>query len=502
MSEPRLAGSVSFSVMTKGLANGTQRAIDLVRKGPYARLWWATAISSLGDWITLFATLELAGDLGGLGGTLAVLLARVIPGLIFGAVAGVLADRFDRKRVMIISDVGRGLLVLSLIFASNLTQVVVISLIMEILSMIRQPAREAVVPHLVRKDSLVKANSLSLVAAYGTMPFGALLLAVFGGAVTVFGLSSDIADPKLALAFVVDALTFFVSAAIVTSIPIPKPEVSESRKTRGGFDWRAPLRDIWEGIRFVAGQASIRGIILGMTTALFGAGALFIVGDQFAQRLRGGGESGFGIVLTALGFGAATGMILMSSLSRILLWRAVVFGLSLVLAGVATIAAAFTSTIWGASAWIFIGGVATGSAYVMGFTHIHETVTDELRGRTFAALFTLARTALLISLTLASAVAAALDGVFPEPFDSGVKNILILGGAIILLAGVFTLWTVRDQIATSGEGAIQQMGQQLMEDRRKAREVRRLQEERRRRQERRLAEQRAAEEARPTEEAP
>ena len=163
---------------------------------------------------------------------------------------------------------------------------------------------------------------------------------------------------------------------------------------------------------------------------------------------------------------------MMSTLSRVLTWRAVVFGVSLVIAGLATIFTATTSTIWAAAGWIFVGGVATGSAYVMGFTHIHESVTDDLRGRTFAALFTLARTALLVSLTIAGGVAAFLDGRFPPPFDSGVRDVLFIGGTIVVLAGAFTLWTMRDLLTASGEDALREMGQKFLDDRRRARQER------------------------------
>ncbi len=453
-----------------GSRPGSPSALDLVRRGPFARLFWANSLSSVGDWVTLFATLELAGDIGGLGGTLAALLARVIPGLLFGAIAGVVADRLDRKRTMIISDVGRALLVLLLIFVRDITSIFIISFAMEVLSLIRQPAREATVPHLVPSDSLVTANSLSLVGSYGTMPVGAILLTLFGTLVAVFDLDSSAIDPKLSMAFLFDSLTFLVSAVIVATIPIPKPEISERRRARSTFDLRAPVRDIVEGVQFVAGVRTIRGIIIGMTTALFGAGALFVVGDQFAEGLKGGANAEFGLLLTALGLGAGTGMVIMSTLSRVLTWRAVVFGVSLVVAGLATMLAAATSTIWAAAGWVFVGGVATGAGYVMGFTHIHESVTDELRGRTFAALFTLARTALLVSLTVAGAVAAALDGRFPPPFESGVRDVLFLGGLIVVLAGAMTLWTMRDLLTESGEDALRQMSMQFLEDRRRARE--------------------------------
>ena len=82
----------------------------------------------------------------------------------------------------------------------------------------------------------------------------------------------------------------------------------------------------------------------------------------------------------------------------------------------------------------------------MGFSALHEQVADEIRGRTFAALFTVVRTALLASVALAGAVAAALDGRLPPPLDDGIRAVLMIGGTIILISGLFTMWTVRDLI--------------------------------------------------------
>ncbi|HDH25975.1 MAG TPA: hypothetical protein ENH00_07270 [Actinobacteria bacterium] len=79
----------------------------------------------------------------------------------------------------------------------------------------------------------------------------------------------------------------------------------------------------------------------------------------------------------------------------------------------------------------------------MGFTHLHEQVTDELRGRTFAALYTLTRTALLISITAAAFVAAILDGKLPGIFSSGIRSALVLGGVVVAFAGAITLWNMR-----------------------------------------------------------
>ena len=103
---------------------GKIRGRDLVRRGPFARLWWSQLISSLGDWVTLFATFSLATEISGdeLNSGIAILVpltARFLPGLIIGVVGGVVADRFDRKRTMIVADFGRAALVLVLVFVGN-----------------------------------------------------------------------------------------------------------------------------------------------------------------------------------------------------------------------------------------------------------------------------------------------------------------------------------------------------------------------------------------------
>ncbi len=424
-------------------------------RGPFARLWWASAVSSLGDWITFFATLTLADTIGGSSGVLVPLVSRLIPGLLFGALAGVLADRMDRKRTMVVSDFGRGVMVLALLLVIPVTEssgagaglwlIAVINFLMEILTLMRQPAREAAMPTLVDVDQLVAANSLSLAAAYGTGPVGS---ALFAGLATVAERSSGvfIFDTPEALAFALDSVTFVISGLIMLTIAIPKPELSQQEPLhtrRSLVDLRQPMRDLLEGIRFVAGVRTVRTVVLGMATALFGGGALIALGQPFSRNVLQAGASGFGVLVTALGVGVGIGMLGVAIFSAELSRRDVSFAISLSITGVAIMFAAMSETVFGAAGWAFVAGVSIGVAYVMGFTHLHETVDDTLRGRTFAALFTLVRTAFLVSVTLAVAVAAALNRRFPEPFDNGIRNVLVLGGVIILASGLVTLWSIR-----------------------------------------------------------
>ncbi len=418
-------------------------SLRLIRKGAFARLWWSGTVSSLGDWVALFATIALANEIGGVTGIIVPLVGRLLPG-IFGAVGGVVADRLDRKWTMVIADFGRGAIVLLLMVVDSLLELFVISFLLEVLTLIRQPAREASIPNIVTEDQLVTANSLSLVSAYGTFPLGSIGWSVASKIGEWIPEASAIASRNLA--FLADAITFVISGLIVATMTLDTPEVPEERQRDHRFDFRAPWQDLKEGVRFVAREKHVRVIILGMATALFGGGSLFVLGQPFSVDALNAGDSGFGVLLTALGTGVGLGMLVVASLNISGFKYEVFFAASLIVTGLATIFTSLVDTVFGAGGWVFLVGLGAGGAYVMGFSALHEQVADEIRGRTFAALFTVVRTALLASVALAGAVAAAIDGLLPDPLDDGVRAVLMIGGVIILLSGLFTVWTIRDLI--------------------------------------------------------
>lgn len=423
---------------------------QLIRKGPFARLWWASTVSSLGDWVTLFATFSLAAELAGNGAnaTLAILVplvARFLPGVIIGVIGGVVADRWDRKRSMIVADFGRAILVMVLVFVGNFRDLFLITFAIEVLSLMRQPAREAVVPQLVPAQHLMAANGLNLLGAYGTAPIGAAMFALFARiGEELFQVFSSSAAISSAFAF--DAVTFLVSGTITLFIPIESVVLSKDRRAAGALDLGAPLRDMAEGFRFVARYTAVRRMVLGMAIGLFGGGALFVLGQPFSKQVLLAGDTGYGIVVTVLGVGVALGMGVMTALGRRVERREAVFAAALVIAGVSIAFAAYTETVAGASGWVFVAGVGTGIAYVTGFTHLHAVVTDDIRGRTFAALYASARLALLGSFALAAVGAATLNDILPGPMSSAIRAIIFVSGLTVGLSGAGTLWSVRAQL--------------------------------------------------------
>ncbi len=418
----------------------------LIRRGPFARLFWAGFVTSVGDWAALFAQITLADSIAGATGILVVLAARLLPGLLGGAIGGLLADRGSRKAVMVVADVGRGVLVLSLAWVGDLGTLFAISIALELLTLMGQPARTAVLPNLVPERSLLLANSMTLAAAYGTFPIGAALSWMIGLAppIALLGLIPSTTEASV---FAVDALTFFASAAVLATTAIPDAISRERRPAGERFDMKAPLRDLADGVRFVA-RGSVRPIVVGMSTALFGGGVLLVLGRDYAVETLAADEAGFFALLTALGTGAGLGIVALTMFGDRVARRDVTFAFATTLTGVALMALALVQTVVGGMGWATVMGMGAGAAYVSGFTHLHETVADDLRGRTFAALFSLMRVGLLVSMAIAAPVASAMEGRFDSPFDDPARNTIFLGGAIVLLSGLGVVWSVRDMLRT------------------------------------------------------
>lgn len=434
-------------------ASEPKSAIALISRGPFARFWWAAGIGSTGDWITIFATIAVADRIAGSNGVLIAILSRVMPGLVVGPIVGVITDRFDRRNLIIIADVGRGLLVVLLALANNLGFLVAVTIGLEILALLGQSPRAAVLPRLVRNPDIVTANSLMLAAAYGTAPVGAAfnwLLASLPN-VTLGGIVPE-ANASFALAFLVDGATFLVSGLLIATLPglrvrASRPEAVEQVEEGSAY------QDLRDGAQFLWRTRSVRRMIAAMTTALFGGGTVIILGPPFVEEVLDAGPTGFFAVVTTLGLGAVLGIAGVSVYAGRLGHRDVVFGICTIASGAGLAAASMTDTVAGASLWMLLMGFGAGAAYVMGFTHLHESVEDELRGRVFATLFGLMRIGLFVAMAIAvplrrTFAAIDVDWLFSQP----TRTVLLVGGMVMIGAGLGILWSLRDFLRSARLG--------------------------------------------------
>jgi dTMP kinase len=417
----------------------------------FMRLWVAQVVSSLGDWIGLVAILALATKVSSSGtGVGLVMVARMLPGFLLAPLGGALVDRWNRKVVMVSSDIGRAGLLALLPFFDTLPGLVVISFLIEVLTLLWGPAKDASVPNIVRDpEQLASANSLSLLAAYGTFPIGAVVFAGLAGVAKWLGginaLSGFGFDDKQSLAIWMDALTFVCSAVLISGLVLPR----ERRDRVARVDVTQTFRDILDGLKFIRSDPLVRGVMIGLAGGLIGGGSIVPLGPVLANSVLGGGSGSFGLLMTALGMGAAFGVVsLLVFQRRRKLPNEQVFTFTVVATGAAIIATASVSTLTPALFLTALIGAAAGSAYVTGFTLLQETVSDDMRGRTFGTLYTIVRLCLLVSLTVGPFIASALGAISNHWVNGdvaigsltvslpGVRLALWLGGLITVLSGL------------------------------------------------------------------
>ena len=413
----------------------------------FPRLFGAQIISSIGDWTGFFAILALAANVSG-NAVGFVMTARMLPGLLLAPLVGPLIDRWNRKVVMVSCDLGRAALLAVLPFWTNVWGLVVISFAVEVLTLMWTPAKDASVPNVVRDpDQLPAANSLGMVAAFGMFPVGAILFSVLAAVSAFFGnfhQLSALHPDQSSVAIWVDALTFVASAILISGLALHGHAASRNADERG---ITATWRDAIEGLQFIRSDPLVRGVMLGLAGGLIGGGSIVPLGAIYSREVLGGTASGIGFLISAFGIGAAIGVVTLLWLqSR--LPRAALFTAAVTATGVAIIVVACVSTFALAILSVAFIGACAGCGYVTGLTLLQESIADEMRGRTFATLYTVVRLCLLLSLTIGPFVAAALGAISNSATHGevsignatlslpGVRLALLLGGVITIASGV------------------------------------------------------------------
>ncbi|MDQ3915701.1 MAG: dTMP kinase [Actinomycetota bacterium] len=403
-------------------------------------------MSSLGDWIGVVALVVLASDIGGSIGVGAVMTARVLPGFFVGPIAGVFADRFDRKKTMVLSDLARAAVIFSLPFVENLLYLLIASAVLESLTLIWGPAKDASLPHFVKPGELTHANSLSLIAVYAPFPLGsvvfafmATLAAFLADHVAIFnGLQSR---PE-ALALGVDSLTFLFSALMIASLTIPT-----TRTRIEHLDLGQVKRDLVEGLKFVLEHKQVRPWLLGIAFTFTAAGAVFSLGVEFVDQVLGGGDRGFAFLVGFLATGMIIGLLAVGFIAR-RIQKDVLFSSSILLLGAGLIGLASVGSLNAAIPMASALGFFGGAAYSTGYALMHETTADELRGRTFSAAYTVIRIGTLLGLGIFPFIAGFLGhyrvtsalGTLDLP---GSRITLWLAGGVAAIGGIVSMRAIR-----------------------------------------------------------
>lgn len=395
--------------------------IDLLRRNrSFRQLWLGQVVSQMGDWFNTIALYTIILQLTGSGRDVGLLLvARFVPSFFFGPISGVIADRFSRRKIMIVSDLLRAVVVLGFLFvrrADQLWMVYVLTVFQLGLSTFFEPAKTAAIPSIVEDRELVAANAISSVTWSVMLTLGAAI----GGLITsAFG--TDVA-------FILDGATYLLSAALIASIRVPKRKKRERQKLSLGRI--LGITETIEGIRYVKDRPRVLALLLVKPAWGLGGGILTLLG-VFGERIfpvGKGAAGGIGVLFAARGIGTAVGPIVARRLSGEGQERMQAsIGIAFLIGGAFYIAFGTATSFVFALVVLGIAHCGGSILWVFSTVLLQKAVADNFRGRVFAAEMA------LLTLTMAAsnyATGELLDrfGVSPRLVTIGIGIFFMMPG--------------------------------------------------------------------------
>jgi len=398
------------------------------------RLWGAQVVSEIGDWFYTLAIYNLLLQLTGHAGSVALaLILQVLPQTLIGPTSGVVNDRVRRKQVMIAADIGRMVIVLCMLLVRSKEMVWLVYplLVAEtLLAAFFEPARSSVIPNIVEREDVVLANTLSST----TWSINLMVGATAGGFVAAL-LGRD-------AVFVLNALSFLISAVLIMSMRFAEPHAEGAHPLR--LRELVDFSPILDGIRYVRAHARLRStVFVKAGNLIIGPGwVLFTVMGQteFAVRWHGldparGAFLGMSLILGARGLGALLGPVLTAPWAGHWIPRletAIVWGYLGAAAGYTLLGVA--SHLWQACLCVMLAHFGSSIVWVFSTTLLQLQSDDKFRGRVFAAdlglcMFTIA-------------AGAYLAGRFVD-MGFAARHVASAAGLIMLIPAALWAWAIR-----------------------------------------------------------
>lgn len=366
--------------------------IGLLKKEPaYRKLASANFVSGIGDWFSSVAILSLLLQLTGSGMAVGITLAaRTLPFLVMGPVGGMLADRRNKKAILIVSDFSRIVLALSLLLVNSPDEVwiaYVATVGLVVFSALSLPARQSLIPRIVRDENLQAANAFDQTLSGMNMTLGAML----------GGVASAVFGPKWS--FLLNATTFLISGLLVWRMPYKSrsegPANSDSLSVRSEKETPNDSSTFWRTFR----RSPLMKVVAIQSIAWpIGGGAINVLISVYGYQVFGAGDRGVGMLYGSLGIGFILGGILAPSFKR---WpvQAVILGAAV--EGLAHVGVSGApNLLWGA-ACILLATLGGGIGNAALATLMMRAVPQEVHGRAFALNETLSNVSMGVSMLAA-----------------------------------------------------------------------------------------------------
>jgi MFS family permease len=412
--------------------------LRVLRRRNFALLWFGGLISIAGDWV-LFAALpyyvyQITGSTVATAGMIA---AELLPSILLGSMAGVFVDRWDRKRILVASNLLQAAAVSLLLLVprgGNLEVVYIVALAQSTLAAFSQPAESALLPTLVADEELLSANALNTLnnrlGRLAGVPFGAVLL-------TWIGLEAVV---------VVDCLSFVVAAALMSGIVAPPRPARTSTAEDAGAAAGSALSAFWgewvAGLRVVRTDSTIAVLFVVFGLMTFGGTMLDPLTVAWVRDTLDAGPGIYAALLTVHAVSGIAGSLLVGALGGGVAPRALI-GWASMAAGAVLLVKYNVPVVWFALALSVVIGVSSVASAVGAETLAQQRVVDEYRGRVFGSL--------QATIGLLSLLGAFVGGVLGEIV--GVVPMLDVAALLTALAGAVVLVAIPREVPVQAQQA-------------------------------------------------
>lgn len=377
----------------------------LLRNRQFLLLWLGQAISNLGDAVFRIALLILVTEISSspLALTL-VLVAQAIPSILIGPVAGVFVDRWDRRQVMLVTDVLRACAVLLFFFSNGTATLVAVAALLSTLSSFFTPARMSLVPEVVGKEHFLAASSLTESTMYVVSLAGPAL-----GGILVGLLGTGVA-------FWFDSATFLASALCLFLLG-PVRRISSPRESNSSF-----RTELIAGMKAILDSQVLVFVIGAFSLVLVVFGGLNVLLVDYVRNGLQASPRQFGAVESCMFAGVLISTLLVGAYGQKMRKGALIFG-SLAVMGSVTMVFFFRPELFAVYVWAFLLGAADGPTSLPFHLLLVEETTQEIRGRVMSVYSSAVRVSSILGMSLAGLLAARFGSHF----------VLAAGGALLAL---------------------------------------------------------------------
>jgi MFS family permease len=367
---------------------------DLLRRnGNYRKVWMGQVVSEIGDYFNNVAVFSLVIQTTGSGlAVSAVMLARAIPAVLAGPAAGVALDRYDRKRIMIASDLIRCLVALGFVFAlppGRTWLVLLLSAVLMFASPFFTAGRTSILPAIARPRELDTANSLTQTTQWATGTAGTLLA---GFSVARFG---------YAWAFIANGLSFLFSAAAIWTMRLEGGASFRAKRNATGA--LRPWQEYKDGLRYIRSSPLTLAIALISAGWAMGGGAAQVLFTLFGEQVFHRGAAGIGTIWGFAGAGLLAGGALGHVLGRRVDFNGYKHSVSIsyLVHGGAYVLFSVATEYWAALLFMLLSRVGMAVTSVLNYGQLLRHTPDEFRGRVFATMETVRFPVMVVSMALA-----------------------------------------------------------------------------------------------------